>query len=205
MIQEIKGLTREQFWDRYAKKGNVGLVGGTFWVHQGTKRVQALITTDGKPTRWAHAILFMGEREDGYNWISESDMDLSGCRLINGAQENRIDKYHDTFRAQDCAILDFHLSDQQTDDVVKTALEMIARREHYSIIGAFGTFWAFLSGKLRHKNKFALKNAKICSEFVQEAYRTIGIDFAENVHQTSTGPDHIWQTTIPHDTYIYSR
>jgi hypothetical protein len=55
-IEEITGISTEEFWTRYAKKGAVGLVGGTLWIHQAICKAQALITADRKPSLWAHAL-----------------------------------------------------------------------------------------------------------------------------------------------------
>jgi hypothetical protein len=32
--EEITGVSTEEFWARYAKKGAIGLVRGTLWIHQ---------------------------------------------------------------------------------------------------------------------------------------------------------------------------
>lgn len=203
-IEEIEGISREEFWKRYAKKGAIGLVGGTSWIHRAICEAQALVTPDKKPSLWAHAFLFTGRRPDGYDWIAESDIsvELSRMRIINGAQENRIDKYYGKEKTLHCAVLDFELNDADADKVVQRALEMVDKKLMYSISGLFGTLFAYLSGTEKWRNLWNTEHALYCSAFVQKAYDAIGIDLARDVATTHTGPEHLWQTKVPHKTYL---
>ncbi len=65
--QEITGISTEEFWKRYAKKGAIGL---------------------GKPSLWAHAFIFTGERPDGFDWLAESDLVVESLRLRRTIGEN---------------------------------------------------------------------------------------------------------------------
>jgi hypothetical protein len=203
-IDEIGEISREEFWKRYAQKGAVGLVGGTSWIHRAICEAQALVTPDKKPSLWAHAFLFTGWRPDGYNWIAESDItvELYRMRIINGAQENRIDKYYGREKALHCAVLDFGLSDADADKVVQKALNMVTQKIMYPISGLFGTFFAYLFRTEKWRNLWNTKNALYCSAFVQEAYLAAGIDLARDVATTNTSPEHLWQTKIPHKVYV---
>jgi hypothetical protein len=197
--------SREAFWRQYAKKGAVGLVGGTLWIHRAICEAQALITPDKKPSLWAHAFLFTGRRPDGYDWISESDItvELFRMRIVNGAQENRIDKYYGTKNALHCAVLDFGLSDRDADTVVRKSLDMVKQKIMYPVSGLFGTFFAYLFGTEKWHNLWNTPHALYCSAFVQEAYLAAGIDLAQGVATTHTGPDHLWQSTVPHKAYVF--
>jgi hypothetical protein len=203
-IEEIEGVSREEFWKRYAKKGAVGLVGGTSWIHRAICEAQALVTPDKKPSLWAHVFLFTGRRPDGYDWIAESDItvELVRMRIVNGAQENRIDKYYGTDKALHCAVLDFGLSDPDADKVVQKALNMVTQKIMYPISGLFGTFFAYLFGTEKWRNLWNTRDALYCSAFVQEAYLAAGIDLARDVATTNTGPEHLWQTKVPHKTHV---
>jgi hypothetical protein len=202
--EEITGISTEEFWKRYAKKGAVGLVGGTLWIHKAICEAQALITPDGKPSLWAHAFIFTGRRPDGVDWLAESDLVVEPLRLriVNGAQASRIDKYYGTDKARHCAVLDFGLSDPEVDKVVRRALDMVSRKILYPVSGLFGTLLAYLSGTERWRNLWNTRNALYCSAFVQEAYLAAGIDLAPEVATTQTGPDHLWQTRVPHTSYL---
>jgi hypothetical protein len=206
-IEEVEGISREEFWKRYAKKGAIGLVGGTLWIHRAICEAQALVTPDRKPSLWAHAFLFTGKRPDGYDWIAESDItvELSRIRIVNGAQESRIDKYYGTEKALHCAVLDFGLSEPDADKVLQKALEMVAQKIMYPISGLLGTFFAYLFGTAKWRNLLNTEHALYCSAFVQEAYLAAGIDLAKDVATTHTGPEHLWQAEVPHKTYFLKR
>ena len=206
-IEEIEGISREEFWKQCARKGAVGLVGGTSWIHRAICEAQELVTPDKKPSLWAHAFLFTGKKSDGHDWIVESDItvELSRMRVVNGAQENRIDKYYGTEKALHCAVLDFGLSNQDADKVVQKALDMVTQKIMYPISGLFGTLFAYLFGTEKWRNLWNTRDALYCSAFVQEAYLSAGIDLAPDVATTHTGPEHLWQTKVPHKTYVLKR
>jgi hypothetical protein len=203
-MEEVQGIPREEFWRRYAKKGVVALVGGTSIIHKAVCDAQALITPDGRSSLWAHAFLFTGERTGGYDWIVESDIviEFNRMRIINGAQKSRIDKYYGEDKALNCAILDFGLNDAEADQVVLKALKMVKDKVLYPISGLFGTFFAYLFHAEKWRNLWNTRNALYCSAFVQEAYLAAGIDLAKDVATTNTGPEHLWQTKVQHQTYI---
>jgi hypothetical protein len=178
-VEEIVGISREEFWKRYAKKGAVGLVGGTSWIHRAICEAQVLVTPDKKPSLWAHAFLFTDRRPDN-------------C-------------YYGTENALHCAVLDFGLSDPDADKVLRKALEMISQKIMYPISGLFGTFFAYLFGTEKWRNLWNTRGALYCSAFVQEAYLAAEIDLARDVATTNTGPEHLWQTKVPHKTYFLKR
>jgi hypothetical protein len=182
-------------------------VGGTSWIHQAICEAQALVTPDKKPSLWAHAFIFTGRKSDEYDWIAESDITvhLFQRQIVNGAQENTIDKYYGTKKALNCAALDFGLSDQDADKVVQKALEMVRQKVMYPISGLFGTFFAYLFSTEKFRNLWNTKHALYCSAFVQEAYLAAGIDLARDVATTNTSPEHLWQTKVTHQSYLFKR
>jgi hypothetical protein len=204
---EITGISIQEFWARYAKKGAVGLVGGTLWIHRAICEAQALISPDGKPSLWAHAFVFTGKRPDGCDWLAESDLVVEPFRLriINGAQENRIDKYYGTVKALHCAVVDFGLSDQNAEMVIRKALDMVSKQILYPVSGLVGTLFAYLLGTEKWRNLWNTKNALYCSAFVQEAYLAAGIDLARDIATTNTSPEHLWLTKVPHIAYLFKR
>ena len=203
-IQKISSISTKEFWQQYAKKGAVGLVGGTLWIHRAICEAQALITPDGKPSLWAHAFVFTGKRPDGQEWIAESDIVVEPLRMriINGAQENRISKYYGTDKALHCAVLDLGLGDPDADKVVQKALDMVVKKIMYPVSGLFGTLFAYLFKTEKWRNLWNTPDALYCSAFVQEAYHAAGIDLAAGVATTHTSPEHLWQTKIPHKAYV---
>ena len=206
-IEERVGISREEFWKRCATKGAVGLVGGTSCIHRAICEAQALVTPDKKPSLWAHAFIFTGRRPEGSDWIAESDITVELLRrqIINGAQENTIGKYYGTGKALNCAVLDFGLSDPDADKAVQKALDMVVQEIKYPISGLFGTFFAYLFSTEKWRNLWNTRDALYCSAFVQEAYLAAGIDLAKGVATTNTSPEHLWQTKVPHKTYVLKR
>jgi hypothetical protein len=203
-VEEIAGVSREEFWKRWAKKGTVGLVGGTSAIHQAICEAQSLITPDRKPSLWAHAFVFTGRRPDGSDWIAESDItvELSRMRIINGAQENTIGKYYGMGKAKNCAVLDFGLNDPDADKVVRKALDMVVQKIKYPISGLFGTLFAYLFRTEKWQNLWCSRDALYCSAFAQEAYLAAGVDLAGDVATTNTSPEHLWQSKVPHKAYV---
>jgi hypothetical protein len=206
-VEETAGISTEEFWKRYARKGAVGLAGGTLWIHRAVCEAESLVTPDGKPSLWAHAFIFTGKGPDGFDRLAESDLVVEPLRLriVNGAQENRIDKYYSTKKALHCAVLDFGLSKQDADIVVGKALDMISQKVLYPVSGLFGTLLAYLSGTEKWRNLWNTRNALYCSAFVQAAYLAAGIDLAPDVATTNTSPEHLWLTPVPHTAYVLKR
>jgi hypothetical protein len=203
-MEEIAGVSKEEFWKRYARKGAIGLVGGTSCIHRAICEAQALITPDKKPSLWAHAFIFTGRRPDGSDWVAESDItvELFWRQIINGAQENAIGKYYGAGKAKNCAVLDFELSDADAGKAVQKALDMVVQKIKYPISGLFGTFFAYLFSTEKWRNLWCTRDALYCSAFVQEAYLAAGIDLAGDVATTNTSPEHLWRTKVPHKTYV---
>ncbi|MEW6162543.1 MAG: hypothetical protein AB1606_04435 [Nitrospirota bacterium] len=206
-VEEVSNITNAEFWGRYLKRGAVGLVGGTTWIHKAIREAEALITPDKKPSVWAHAFIFTGRKPDGHEWIAESSLitELHKMQIINGAQENRIDSYYGTKTALNCAVLDFGLSDADADKVIGKALDMVAKKIMYPVSGLIGTLFAYLFKTEKWRNLWNTKNALYCSAFVQEAYFAVGIDLAPATATTNTSPEHLWQTKVSHKAYLLRR
>lgn len=206
-IEEVSNMANAEFWGRYLKRGDVGLVGGTTWIHKAIRDAEALITPDKKPSMWAHAFICSGKKPDGHVWIAESSISIKPqkMQIVNGAQENRIDEYYGTEYALNCAVLSFGLKDTETDKIIGKALDMVARKIMYPVSGLIGTLFAYLFKTERWRNLWNTKNALYCSAFVQEAYLEAGIDLAPDVATANTSPEHLWQTQVPHKAYLLKK
>lgn len=198
-VVEVPGLTNESFLTTYAGKGRICLVGGSSWIARSIEDAEALITPDGRPSRWSHVFVFAGQREDGRHWLLESDIDLDWVRLQlrNGAQENTIEKYFDQKKCPQLAVLDLQITEGQADRVVARGLDLVRQKIMYPISGLIGTYLAYLFDMERRRNLWNTKNALYCSAFVQETYLAIGMDLAPDVATTNTAPEHIWQSPVP--------
>ena len=88
----MSGLSNLEFLKKYAKRGCVGLMGGSSAIDRAIRHGQRNLDGDGKPSLWSHAVLFQGDRVDGASWLIESDFEVGRGSLRNGVQENRIAK-----------------------------------------------------------------------------------------------------------------
>src|SRR5205823_6011384 len=155
---------------------------------------------------WTHAFLFEGKRIDDHHWVLESDLDIAHRNVRFGVQENRISKYFDEIAYPVIAILDFDLSPEQIDLILKSGLAMLAEQWEYSIRELFGTLVALPSRRLRARPNLLQKERSLyCSAFVQHLFLKIGLDFAIDTDVKHTTPEQIAQTPLPHTAYILKR
>ncbi|MDP1800287.1 MAG: hypothetical protein Q8L81_02965 [Bacteroidota bacterium] len=193
-ITEIKGLSNQEFIEKYAKQGCVGLVGGTHFIDKSIKKYQKKITSNGKESLWSHAFIFNEIRQDKKWWVIESDLEFYKKQMRVGVQENRADKYFDKALFSHIAILDFNLSKEDTNKVIAEALNLVAIRTEYSIREIFGVLFS-LTGKNRStENLLAQENSLFCSAFVQHCYNCINIDFNTAVSTKHLTPEEIFAT-----------
>jgi hypothetical protein len=205
-IHIINNLSNQEFLETHAKAARVGLVGASHFFDIGIKRAQRIINPNKFDSQWSHAFLFQGKRLDGHDWIMESDLDIAGRNVRFGVQENRISKYFDEETYPVIAILDFNLDQEQTQVVLSNGLDLIAQQWKYSIKELLGTLVALPSRRLRRRpNLFQKEKSLYCSAFVQHLYLKIKYDFALDTHEKNTSPEHIFQTPLPHTTYLLKR
>ncbi|RPH37987.1 MAG: hypothetical protein EHM91_14385, partial [Planctomycetota bacterium] len=86
-------LSNLEFLKKYAKRGCIGLMGGSSAVDRAIRKGQRGLDGATKPSLWSHVLIFQGERVDGRSWLIESDFEVGKGNVRNGVQENRIDKY----------------------------------------------------------------------------------------------------------------
>lgn len=207
-IVEVANLTNQQFLERYAAPGRIGLIGGGGWLDRTIRRAQKGARADRAPSDFSHAFLFEGKRLDGKEWVLESDLEYSQLKKIRlGVQENRLERMYDEDDYHNCAVLDFHLSADQVQIVLAEALNVMARSAEYSLREIAGTLLALNAGKaLRDReNLLARDNAMFCSAFVQHCYAKIGIEFSPTVALKNTTPEDIAASGYPHTRYMLVR
>lgn len=207
IIRETPTISNTAFFERYARKGAICLFGGVEPLGRIIRDAQALVTHDRKPSLWSHAAILIGKREDDCHWLLESDisLDLGRVRLRNGAQENRIDKYGDSAKYPNLAILDFALDEDRTKRVIGKALDLVVQNVMYPISGLLGSLIAYAFRMEDRENVLNDPAALYCSAFVKEAYLSIGVDLAPGVATTNTSPEHLYQTPVSHKAYIVIR
>lgn len=202
----VSGISNQEFLERYAQAGRVGLSGGDTPVDLAIRRAQRHLSDSHKWGVWSHAFLFEGKRADGRHWLIESDLQFHRKHIQLGVQENRTDKYFDESTYSCLAVLDFALDESQLATLLGAALELVAGHEKYSVRELLGTLLALRKPELRARaNLLARERSVFCSALVQRLYRKIGLDLVPGVDDKHTAPEDLAHTLTPHTTYVLQR
>jgi hypothetical protein len=202
----VNGLSNREFFDRYARPGRIGMVGGTELSNRLIGRAQRYQNPDREWSSWSHAFLFQGQRLDGHQWVIESDIDIRRKHIRLGVQENRIAKYFDDELFASVAVIDLGLTAQQEQQLIAQALEHVAAGARYSLREIVGTAWALRHPRWRPKeNLLAREQAFYCSAFVRHVFGHAGIELAVGIAVKNTTPEDIARTTVPHRKWVMVR
>ena len=125
-VVRLSNLTNEEFLQRHAKPGRIGLSGGLTFVDKAICRAERHLDEKERWGLWSHAFFFQGARADGHHWLIESDLQVHRKHIQLGVQENRVSKYHDEKLYTNLAILDFGLSEGQVVALLREGLELVA-------------------------------------------------------------------------------
>lgn len=205
-VVRVTDLSNEEFLQRYARPGRVGLSGGITLVDKVICRAQRHLDADERWGSWSHAFIFEGLRLDGHHWVIESDLQFHRKHIQLGVQENRVTKYHDEDLYATLAVLDFGLSTEQVSALLREGLELVATRERYSLRELVGTLIALRHPQLRGKeNLLTRERSMYCSAFVGHLFRRMGVELAPGVAGKNTTPEDISRTPVPHTTYLLER
>lgn len=195
-------LSNKNFFEKYATKSCIGLVGGSALIDKSIRKFQKKITPNKHESFWSHAFIVTGKREDGHIWIAESDLEFHRKQIKLGVQENRISKYDSEIDFPNVAILNFNLSETQSNQVLAEALNLVANRTQYSIREIFGVLYNLISEKSRlTENKLAQENALFCSAMVQKCFSSINFQLNTNVNTKHLAPEDIYNTLIAHQKF----
>lgn len=202
----VSGISNREFIERYAAPGRVGLCGGTTRVDVAIRAAQRHVHAERRWSDWSHAFLFEGRRIDGQHWVLESDIQILRKNIQLGAQENRAEKYFDDEMYPALAILDFGLSEAQAAALVCEGLDLVARRERYSLRELVGTLAVLKKPELRAKeNRLAQERSVYCSAFVKRLFARLEIDLVPGVAVKNTAPEDIAGSPLPHVKYLLLR
>lgn len=202
----VTGLSNQEFLEKYARPGCVGLSGGLTWVDKAICRAQRHLDDRERWGVWSHAFFFQGRRADGHHWVIESDLQIHHKHIRLGVQENRITKYFDEAMFANLAVLDFGLNETQINAVLAEGLDMVASRTRYSVRELFGTLLALRIPELRAKqNLLAQERSLYCSAFVQHLFRKAGLELIPGIEFKHSTPEDISRTPVPHTTYLLQR
>jgi|YNPNPStandDraft_1061719.scaffolds.fasta_scaffold00450_18 hypothetical protein len=191
-----------EFLLRHGQSGRIGLLGGSPLGHKLVRWGQAPLTSDGRWSLWSHVVIFAEDNGEPVLYESDFDLRLFPPGLRNGAQMSPVEKYFSARRWPYMSILDFHLTESQIRAVVDACRTMIQAGVRYAVRGLLGAgFFYRLGGAIPGAGQGRPREL-FCSAFVQEAFVEAGIRFQEGVPFRYLGPEHIWQTAVPHLTYL---
>ena len=196
-----------EFFTTNYKPGIIGLVGTRDTIGLAIREAQRQMTANKRASLWSHCFIFGELRPDRRGpegavkrspYIFESDIAASLLKpqLRNGAQENWIGKWcKDT--VEHAAVVGLGLSDEQTDIILATALQLIDEQMLYPIQELLGTWLAITTKKQWLPNPLNDPHAMYCSTFVRHCYKEAGMDFLGNeVSLSNTTPEDIAQAGI---------
>ncbi len=202
----VTGLTNQEFLERHAKAGCIGLAGGATMIDLAIRRAERHLDDDARWSLWSHAFFLQGVRADGHHWVIESDLEVHRKHIRLGVQENRLAKFHDEKLYRNLAILDLGLTEAQVAALLRAALELVAGRERYSIREIFGALLGLRHEQLRgQENPLARERSLFCSAFVRQLYGRTGLDLAPGLALKHTTPEDIFRTAAPHTRYLLRR
>jgi hypothetical protein len=202
----VTGVSNQEFLERHARPGRVGLCGGATRVDLAIRAAQRHLDDAKRWSDWSHAFLFQGPRVDGHHWVVESDLQFHRKNIQLGAQENRIAKYFDEKMFPTLAILDFGLNETQIHTLMREALELVARREKYSLRELLGTLLVLKQPELRaQENLLARERSIYCSAFVKNLFHQAGLDLVPGVAGKNTAPEDLARSPVPHTKYLLQR
>jgi len=205
-IIAVTDLSNQEFLNKYAAPGRVGLAGGNTLIERTIRRMQRNLSESREKSLWSHAFLCSGSRIDGHQWVLESDLEIHRKQIRLGVQENRTSKYADETVFHNLAILDFGLTEEQVRLVMTEGLELLSGLARYSMRELVGTLFALQRPTLRgRENLLAREGALYCSAMVQHCYAKAGIEFTSGVMIKNTTPEDLSRTPVPHTAYVLRR
>ena len=196
-----------QFFMTNYKPGAIGLVGTNDTIGIAIRAAQSIITKGYRSSLWSHCFIFNGHRPDRRGpdhsltkslYLFESDLRVNAFKpqMRNGAQENWIGKWCKD-SVENAAVIDLHLTHNQKDMVLATALQLIDDQVLYPIQELLGTWWAIITRQEWKENPVDDPHAMYCSDFVRYCYSEAGKDFLDSSFSISnTAPEHIAQAAI---------
>lgn len=196
-----------EFFTTHYKPGIIGIVGAKDIIGLAIREAQRAVTRDGKASLWSHCFILGDLRLDRRGaggtkskspYIFESDLkvNLLKAQVRNGAQENWIGKWCRE-EVENAAVIDFGLSEDQKENILSTALQLVDEQVLYPIQELLGTWWAIITKKQWLPNPVDDPHAMYCSAFTRYCYKKAGKDFiGSEVSVSNTTPEDIAQAGI---------
>lgn len=205
-MEELNRRLLEFFTSHY-KPGIIGIVGTKDTIGIAIREAQSAVTVDKKPSFWSHCFILGDLRLDRRGpgrtnskspYIFESDLkvNLLKAQLRNGAQENWVGKWCKG-EVENAAVINFGLSEDQKENILATALQLVDEQVLYPIHELIGTWWAIITKKQWLPNPVDDPHAMYCSAYTRYCYKEAGADFiGHKVSVSNTTPEDIAQAGI---------
>ncbi len=205
-MEELNCRLLQFFGSRY-KPGAIGIVGTKDMIGMAIREAQSIVTADKEPSLWSHCFILgdlrldrrgSGRTKSKSPYIFESDLkvNLFKLQLRNGAQENWVGKWCRK-EVENAAVIDFGFSDDQKDNILATALQLVDEQVLYPIHELVGTWWAIITKKQWLPNPVDDPHAMYCSAYTRYCYKEAGMDFiGHKVSVSNTTPEDIAQAGI---------
>ncbi len=202
-MEELNLRLLEFFTSNY-KPGIIGIVGAKDIIGMAIREAQSAVTVDERPSLWSHCFICGDLRLDRRGpkgakskspYLFESDLkiNLLKSQIRNGAQENWIGKWCRQ-EVENAAVIDLDLSEDQRDNILATALQLVDEQVLYPIHELLGTWWAIIMKKRWLPNPVDDPHAMYCSAFTRYCYKEAGGDFIDpEVSVSNTTPEDIAQ------------
>jgi hypothetical protein len=196
-----------QFFTDHYKPGLVGLVGTNDGLGLAIREAQREVTEGRKESLWSHCFILGNLRFDRRGpgntktrsvYLFESDLkvNLFKPQLRNGAQENWIGKWCST-KVENAALIDLGLSEDDVENILATALQLVDQQILYPIQELLGTWWSIIIKKQWLSNPLDDPHAMFCSSFVRYCYKDAGRDFLDNtISVSNTTPEDVARAGI---------
>ena len=183
------------------------MVGAKDMIGMAIREGQRPVTKNGKVSLWSHCFIFghlrldrrgPGRTKSKSPYIFESDLkiNLLKSQIRNGAQENWVGKWCRE-EVENAAVIDLGLSEDQRENILATALQLVDEQVFYPIHELLGTWWAIIMKKRWLPNPVDDPHAMYCSAFTRYCYKEAGRDFiGPEVSVSNTTPEDIAQAGI---------
>jgi uncharacterized protein YfaT (DUF1175 family) len=98
---------------------------------------------------------------------------------------------------ENAAVIDFGLTDDQANDVLATALQLVDEQVLYPIGELLGTWLSIIAGRQWRENPLDDPHATYCSSFVRYCHANAGRDFMGGaISISNTTPEDIAQAGV---------
>jgi len=194
-IEEIAGVSREEFWKQCARKGTVG-----WWRSivdpSGHLRSTGIDYSGQEAEPVGACFVFTGRRPDGSIGLQSltSRWNCPDADHQRRAGEQDYQVLRDG-QGPECAVLDLGLGDPDAEKVVQKALDMVVKKIMYPVSGLFGRFRLPVNTE-KWRNLWNTPDGALLLSLCPGGVSCGRDRSCRGVATTHTSPEHLWQTKV---------